>query len=42
MKAMREAFNSIKERGQPLQAWEVQAIQTAAVVHMGNIHAHHT
>jgi 2-methylisocitrate lyase-like PEP mutase family enzyme len=40
MAAFREALQALKDRG-TLKAWEVNAVQTAADVHLKHIHAHH-
>lgn len=41
MANFREAFEAIQKRGEPLKAWEVTAIQTAAGGHLEHILAHH-
>jgi Hemerythrin HHE cation binding domain len=42
MTMIREAFEAIKERNQPLNAWEIKAITTVVLGHVEHVHCHHT
>jgi hemerythrin-like domain-containing protein len=41
LQMMKEALQTLQERAQELQAWEIQAIHRALDVHLTHIHAHH-
>lgn len=42
MEDFKQALRQVKERGVPLQEWEVKAIQEAMKAHHEHVHDHHT